>query len=378
MRIPCSIAWQTSCLTSAGRQARQPISRLFVGACNQAAVRPNGAASFQSLYQLATRAASSWQSSTIRTQKFDRYCRVSFFVNTWRSQTASAPFSTTKSLDQTKVPDDYDPDKGLPFRKKDLTKEEVAAAFGPTVDPAFANEVLRVQHGRRLAGILEATTLELPPSSSYSPDFPEQALAWLRKNVPVDEDAILAAMMREEEQRNEKVLADRAERLGIYKPQEEIQINGPGRQSKSGLDLIREQNEARLDALEREREEKLKREAKVNPAGTKQLSWRYADLSMIPGMFLPQKILIENTASSSSLQQNSEWIEAQRKGAVTTSPEVPQMSKVRYITFENFKSNALSDATSPTIVPRHSPRGWHVHHICQILRPATQEFSSLP
>jgi hypothetical protein len=380
MRIPWSIIWRTSCLASGSRQTAQPLSRFLVGACEQSSARPDGSAPFQSLYQLARRASSNGQAGSVKSQRCGVFSRRSP-LDSWRSQTFSHSFSTTKTLDRSsaKLPNDYDPDKGLPFRKKDLTKEEVAAVFGPTIDPALANEVLRVQHGRRLAGILEATSVELPSSSSYSPDFPEQALAWLRKNVPVDEEAILAAMVREEEQRREKVLADRAEQLGLYKPQEDIQINGPGRQSKSGLDLIREQNEARLDALERERDEKLKKQAQVNPAGTKQLSWRYADLSKSMGIDSSMReMLTRYTASSSGLQTNPEWVEAQRKGAVTTSKAAPDMSKVYTAALIKDHPNPFSDATSPAITPRHSPRSWSLDNICQFLRPALEELQTLP
>jgi rhomboid-like protein len=116
-------------------------------------------------------------------------------------------------------------EQGLRFQKGELSPEELKAIFGTACPPAiFANRLLRILHGRRVDG-----TLDLPPPDDIQrgidryPDAVPDALQWLQKNYPIDEEAAIEARIRREEaaaeQENPAVLMQRAEDLGLYKPQ---------------------------------------------------------------------------------------------------------------------------------------------------------------
>jgi rhomboid-like protein len=155
------------------------------------------------------------------------------------------------------VPSNYKDGEGLPFRTKSLSKEETIAIFGRGMDAGMANRVLRILHGRRVAGTLADPSLRLP-ASGYDDRIKKLALSWLRKHVPVDEeDAAGKRAEFELEEIEAEILAD-SERLGLYKPNSgEAVQKGKGRKSiygESGLDAIREASEQRWLAEEKEKE----------------------------------------------------------------------------------------------------------------------------
>ncbi|PKS10500.1 hypothetical protein jhhlp_002252 [Lomentospora prolificans] len=84
------------------------------------------------------------------------------------------------------LPPTYRDREGLPFAKADLTPTEVARIFGTKLKPEFANTLLRILHGRRVAG-----TLNDPGYAANTARFTKQqqevALRYLREKVPVDE-----------------------------------------------------------------------------------------------------------------------------------------------------------------------------------------------
>ena len=147
----------------------------------------------------------------------------------------------------------------LAFRRNDLRPYEVKVVFGPNgPSPALANTLLKFLHSRRVNGTLD---LEFPTKLSKQlkayPSAFDDALAWLRQEYPIDEDAAIIRRIEREEagQGNEELIA-RAENLGLYKPQsgtygaklgEEGDIFG-----ESELQRLRRENE--LEA-EKEQEE---------------------------------------------------------------------------------------------------------------------------
>ncbi|CRK19275.1 hypothetical protein BN1708_012580 [Verticillium longisporum] len=84
------------------------------------------------------------------------------------------------------LPDDYVDKDGLPFRTTELSSAEAKKIFGPRTKSVNANRLLRILHGRRVAG-----TLKDPAYSgntfSFTKDEKLRAMAYLRKMVPVDE-----------------------------------------------------------------------------------------------------------------------------------------------------------------------------------------------
>ena len=147
----------------------------------------------------------------------------------------------------------------LAFRRSDLRPYEVKAIFGSDgPPPVLANTLLKALHSQRVNGTLD---LELPAKlRKQLKDYPraaDDALGWLRREYPVDEDAAILRRIEREEagQGNEELIA-RAENLGLYKPQsgtygaklgEEGDIFG-----ESELQKIRKANELKS---EREQEE---------------------------------------------------------------------------------------------------------------------------
>lgn len=86
------------------------------------------------------------------------------------------------------LPKDYKDEDGLPFRRKDLSDKEVAAVFGRGITTPAANKLLRILHGRRVAGTLMDPSLQRN-TAHFSPVHKQKALEYLRKHVKVDEIA---------------------------------------------------------------------------------------------------------------------------------------------------------------------------------------------
>ncbi|KAH8778171.1 hypothetical protein F5882DRAFT_407947 [Hyaloscypha sp. PMI_1271] len=151
------------------------------------------------------------------------------------------------------LPQQYADEEGLDYRAQPLSEAETKAIFGDIIDARTAHGFLRVLHGRRVAGTLEDPGLV---SAGYEQQFHDSALAWLRKNVPVDE--VRCAGLRAEQELAEKelqIISD-AERIGLYKPNSG---NGKDIYGKSGLDAIRK-------SKEREFKKKEAKKAKMNQA----------------------------------------------------------------------------------------------------------------
>ncbi|KAK4201828.1 hypothetical protein QBC40DRAFT_222742 [Triangularia verruculosa] len=86
------------------------------------------------------------------------------------------------------LPPNYTDEDGLDFSTKDLTVEEIVAIFGTDIDVYNANKLLKIIHGRRIAGTLEDPALARR-SYGYTVEHRKAALAYLRKYYPVDEIA---------------------------------------------------------------------------------------------------------------------------------------------------------------------------------------------
>lgn len=150
------------------------------------------------------------------------------------------------------LPADYRDEDGLAFRMKGLSKEETDTIFGKKmIDARTANRMLRVLHGRRVAGTLGDPSFT---SSAYEAKAIEIGLKWLRKNVPVNEIESAGLRAEKELAEMEQDIVSDSERLGIYQP------NSGGGQNVYGnsvIDRVRKFNEAKLDAKEKAEKERL-------------------------------------------------------------------------------------------------------------------------
>jgi rhomboid-like protein len=175
-------------------------------------------------------------------------------INSYKFQHAVRPFaSQTVITKYDRLPPSYKDEDGLSFRTEPLSQDEVTAIFGQVIDVSTANRLLRVMHGRRVAGTLEDPSLA--NTSMWEQRAQMDALAWLRGNVPVDE--VLCAGMRAERElaEMESDIVSDAQRLGLYKPDPEMDYrpNSGERMNvygDSGLDAIREAKEKELDEME--------------------------------------------------------------------------------------------------------------------------------
>ncbi|KAI0189838.1 hypothetical protein EV127DRAFT_431901 [Xylaria flabelliformis] len=95
------------------------------------------------------------------------------------------------------LPDWYQDAEGLPFRREDLTQREANQIFPSNLPAARANLLLKVLHGRRVAGTLDDPSLAQNTREFRIADQ-KRALEYLRKHIPVDE--ILNAGLRAEDE----------------------------------------------------------------------------------------------------------------------------------------------------------------------------------
>ncbi|KAI0592899.1 hypothetical protein F4775DRAFT_580239 [Biscogniauxia sp. FL1348] len=192
----------------------------------------------------------------------------------------------------TQLPDSYEDAAGLPFRKEDLTEREVHLIFGPHLSARHGNLLLKIIHGRRVAGTLDDPSLR-PNTMIFSNADKQKALEYLRKHIPVDE-VINAGLRAEDElkaiEAREQNAAEAEAQLGEIslqnlpsEPQDEQSQAPTGRLPKkpgsdspygvSEFDRIRAENIARREAeekrLEEERKKREEEEAKSN-SGTLQ------------------------------------------------------------------------------------------------------------
>ncbi|KAG5980194.1 hypothetical protein E4U55_004285 [Claviceps digitariae] len=167
------------------------------------------------------------------------------------------------------LPKDYRDQIGLNFSAHDLSDEEISVVFGRGMNAAAGNRLLRILHGRRVAG-----TLEDPAFAVNTAQYPTQlitsGLEYLRQNVPVNEvlnaglraEDELNQMDREMEEREAKKKADEgAHGSSIDAP---IAATAPVDPvyGKSAFDRIRARNIAKQKVLDQAaEEERLAREA---------------------------------------------------------------------------------------------------------------------
>lgn len=175
---------------------------------------------------------------------------------------------------------------GLPFRRDPLETYEVLRIFGPHISTVEANKLLRILHGRRVAGTLDDPSVKIN-TSHFSKASIDAALNYLRHAAPVDE-VMNAGLRAEDELRaleegepipdGEKNAEEAGNtgytsRFKMYKDQSGDNVYGEG-----ALDKIRARNVAKYkEQVRQQEEEKRKREeeeAKAHPGGLQTIEQR--------------------------------------------------------------------------------------------------------
>jgi rhomboid-like protein len=156
------------------------------------------------------------------------------------------------------LPSNYIYEDGIPFRDKPLSQPEAVAIFGGLLDADAANRLLKIIHGRRVAGTLEDPNLPFPAQQqAYM-----AGLKWLRQHVPMDE--IRSAGLRAELElaEMEQSTMAKAEELKLYKPSPLLyKPNSVPREDvygKSGLDIIRKAKEKEWERKEAQEQARMR------------------------------------------------------------------------------------------------------------------------
>ncbi|KKA30123.1 hypothetical protein TD95_002005 [Thielaviopsis punctulata] len=164
------------------------------------------------------------------------------------------------------LPRDYKDAVGLPFRVTELSKAETLQIFGPKVPQDAANQLLRILHGRRVAGTLEDPAYRVN-TAMYSAKTIAAGLEFLRKTVPVDETINAGLRAQDELEQLERQLAkeEKAKRasaaasasaapaLPEFDPAD-VEVKPDPVYGYSKFDQIRAHNKARAE-VEKQRQE---------------------------------------------------------------------------------------------------------------------------
>lgn len=167
------------------------------------------------------------------------------------------------------LPRDYRDRHGIQFRKGDLSKAEVDRVFGPSIKADSANHLLRILHGRRVAGTLEDPAFAVH-TAQFAEDQINKGLEYLRKTVPVDE--IMNAGLRAEDELNEleaeeePVIQKDAEKGEVGQQAEATKPQVDPVYGKSSFDQIRARNIAKNKAREKAMEEEEERKRLADEA----------------------------------------------------------------------------------------------------------------
>ncbi|KAJ6790189.1 hypothetical protein PWT90_07895 [Aphanocladium album] len=174
-------------------------------------------------------------------------------------------FSHHGIRDYEQLPSDYKDQVGLPFSSKELTDAEAQRIFGPNMKTTAANYLLRVLHGRRIAGTLDDPAYAVN-TMRFSDEQIGAALAYLRKTVPVEEVRNAGLRAEDELMQMEEDMA-KAEKAkeGGAEPEEAAKAEAPYTEDPvyghSAFDQIRANNEAKQKARDlAEEKERLERE----------------------------------------------------------------------------------------------------------------------
>ena len=207
------------------------------------------------------------------------------------------------------LPPNYKDEQGLPFQQRDLDAQEVLSIFGPGMSTQSANTLLRIIHGRRVAGTLEDPAYHQHTASFTSSQI-ETALSYLRKTVPVDE-VINAGLRAEDELRELERGVAPPEEIEEEQPAEE----GAETAQKSEaddvygvgvFDRIRARNRARQAEEEQRLEEERRKKEAEQP-------------EVVAGELV--------TVDGLHPEARSPWVREWQYKATTGAEESPEMTK---------------------------------------------------
>ncbi|KAK7417934.1 hypothetical protein QQX98_004236 [Neonectria punicea] len=186
-------------------------------------------------------------------------CRSPAFASSYPCVTRRTLFSDKTIRKYEDLPKDYRDQVGLPFRSLDLADSEVLRVFGRGINSKRANHLLRILHGRRVAGTLDDPAFAIH-TAQYTKDQIAKALAYLRRSIPVEE--VLNAGLRAEDELAQMELEMEAAKEKSAKPAAKVEEEDTAKVYKpdpvyghSKLDEMRSRNVAKRKAKEMAEEE---------------------------------------------------------------------------------------------------------------------------
>lgn len=173
--------------------------------------------------------------------------------------------------------------------RKDFSEDDFKVIFGKPMEPSEANRIIQLVQEQRAAGKIDE---EIPGMQRQK----EQALAWLRENVPFDEDRAILTRLEREEQDALKPQAQRTEQ-GVY--------------AESVLERIRRHNLAKREKEKEEQEAKAKAESRSLPLSREQA-------------------LVQRRQESAALVKK--WKEKAKEDDLTSVPQMSLIERVGPVT----------------------------------------------
>ncbi|KAI4138844.1 MAG: hypothetical protein L6R39_006577 [Caloplaca ligustica] len=163
-------------------------------------------------------------------------CRVEFLSSSSSSVTVTARASQVRSWSTTS------PHYGWLFKSLEISPDDVAKIFGKDMSATEGNQIIRRVQEQRLDGTIDQITERQD----------RQALAWLRKTKPVDEDAAILDRL----EREERIALDRETGKGPY--------------AESAFERLRKRNIAKRERKEEEAKARAKLEGSDLPISREQ------------------------------------------------------------------------------------------------------------
>lgn len=199
-----------------------------------------------------------------------------------------------------------------------VSLHEIRQIFGENMKKAKGNEILSRLQKRRITGTLDHET----KAPSAGAETVAQALTWLRKRYPLDEDAAIVKRIEREEGEREKQFIEEVERAKNWHPQQSAEKDGI--YGKPMVDEFAKIWNERQALKIREREEKKKQYAELQANYEAQ---RIADSSESPDADI---IPADARAIYTGQAETSEWMKRYKeKGMLSDGLEPPKMSKAQ-------------------------------------------------
>ena len=201
---------------------------------------------------------------------------------------------------------------------RELSLHEVRQIMGQGMTKKKGNEVLSRLQKRRITGTLDYEA----KSPSADAHIVDEALVWLRKTYPLDEDAAIVRRVEREEGEHEKSFIQEAERLKNWHPQQSAEKDGI--YGKPMVDEFAKMWNERQAAKIKEKEELKKKYAELK---AEYQAKRLTDGSGSPSASIAKA---DTKAVYTGQGETAEWIKRYKeKGRLSDMLEPPKMSKAQ-------------------------------------------------